>query len=255
MGRARAHGAIDVPEPDFRARLREAVRPEFSVHLLTASGAALAFLALLAAIRESWSAMFLWIGLSLFVDGIDGAIARRLRVAERLPRWSGEVLDLVVDFVTYVFVPAYAIAHAGVVPDGLATAAGLAVVVTGALYFADRRMKTDDSYFRGFPATWSPVAFYLILLRPDPWIGAIAVATLSVATFAPLTFVHPFRVTRLRSLTVAALALWSMLALLAIWQDMKPAAWVTVALCVIAVYFLCSGLWRRPDPAREGEQG
>ena len=61
-------------------------------------------------------------------------------------------LDFVVDFATYVFVPAYAIAASGLLPSFVALALGLIVTVTGALYFADRRMKTSDSYFRGFPA-------------------------------------------------------------------------------------------------------
>ena len=123
-------------------------RSAFAVHILTASGAAIAFLAMQAAVERDWSAMFLWLGLALVVDGIDGPMARKLRVVTLLPRWSGDVLDLVVDFLTYVFVPAYAISHAGVLPDVLAIPAGLAIVVTAALYFADRQMKTDDNYFR-----------------------------------------------------------------------------------------------------------
>src|SRR5690348_17747301 len=127
-------------------------------------GAALGFAALVAATRGEWGLMFQCLGVALFVDGVDGTIARRLNVAELLPRWSGDVLDLVVDFLTYVFVPAYAIAHAGVLPAPLAVPAGIAIVVTSALYFADRQMKMDDNSFRGFPALWNAVAFYLILL-------------------------------------------------------------------------------------------
>jgi len=104
----------------------------FAVHVLTASGAALAFLALLAAVGGAWELMFLSLGLALIVDGVDGTIARSLKAAELLPRWSGEVLDLVVDFVTYVFVPAYAIAASGLLPPVLAAGAGVLIVMTGA---------------------------------------------------------------------------------------------------------------------------
>ena len=89
----------------------------------------------------------------------------RLNVAEVLPRWSGDVLDLVVDFLTYVFVPAYAITAGGLVPAPLAVPAGVVVVMTGAVYFADRSMKTPDNYFRGFPALWNAAAFYLFILQ------------------------------------------------------------------------------------------
>src|SRR5215208_4134084 len=127
----------------------------FAVHIFTASGAALALASLIYAVRGEWPAMFMCLGIALVVDGVDGMIARRLEVAETLPRWSGDVLDLVVDFLTYVFVPAYAIVAGGLLPEALAIPAGIIIVITGALYFADRGMKTVDNYFRGFPALWN----------------------------------------------------------------------------------------------------
>jgi phosphatidylglycerophosphate synthase len=133
----------------------------FAVHIFTACGAACALLALLAAAETRWRAMFLWLGVALIIDGTDGPFARRLRVAAVLPRWSGEVLDLVVDVMTYVFVPAYALAASGLLPQSAAVPLGSIVVVTGALYFADQRMKTSDYYFRGFPAVWNVAVFYL----------------------------------------------------------------------------------------------
>jgi phosphatidylcholine synthase len=172
----------------------------FSVHVFTASGAALGFLALIAAVAAQWSLMFAWLGLALIVDAVDGTFARRLKVAERLPRWSGDTLDLVVDFVTYVFVPAYAIVSSGLMPTWLALPAGVVIVVTSGLYFADRRMKMLDNYFRGFPALWNLAAFYLLLLRPDPWTSAAVVAILAALSFVPFPFVHPVRVARLRKL-------------------------------------------------------
>src|SRR5919198_1407924 len=136
----------------------------FAVHIFTAAGAALALAALLYAARGEWAAMFLCLGIAMIVDGVDGTIARWLKVAEVLPRWSGDVLDLVVDFVTYVFVPAYAISAGGLLPERVALGTGIIVVVTGAIYFADRNMKTPDNYFRGFPTLWNAVVFYLFVL-------------------------------------------------------------------------------------------
>jgi phosphatidylcholine synthase len=103
----------------------------FAVHVFTACGAACALLALLAAVSAEWTRMFLWLGLSVIIDGVDGTFARRLRAAELLPRWSGETLDFVVDFSTYVFVPAYAIVACGLLPSFVALPLGLIVTVTG----------------------------------------------------------------------------------------------------------------------------
>jgi phosphatidylcholine synthase len=219
----------------------------FAVHVFTACGAACALLALIAAVNTEWTRMFLWLGLALIIDGVDGTFARRLRVAELLPRWSGETLDFVVDFATYVFVPAYAIAASGLLPSSVALPLGLIVTITGALYFADRRMKTSDSYFRGFPALWNVVAFYLLLLRPAPWLGAIAIAVLAAATFAPVHFIHPIRVPRWRLLNLAALVLWALLAALALAQNLEPPFWVAAALATIAIYFVIVGLLRGAD--------
>jgi phosphatidylcholine synthase len=214
----------------------------FAVHVLTATGAALALLGLLAAVRGAWEVMFLCLGIALIVDGIDGSIARALKVAERLPRWSGEVLDLVVDFVTYVFVPAYAIAAGGLRPLWLGAPAGIVIVMTGAIYFADRHMKTADNYFRGFPALWNVVAFYLFVLKPPPWLVAGLVALLAVGTFMPFKFLHPFRVARLRVVSTAAVVLWSLLAAYALVRSLEPGPWVAGGLVVLAVYFLGVGL-------------
>jgi phosphatidylcholine synthase len=213
----------------------------FSVHILTASGAALALIALIAAARADWAAMFLALGLALIVDAVDGPLARRLDVVNVLPRWSGATLDLIVDFATYVFVPAYAIAVSGLMPADLAVPAGVVIAIAGALYFADRDMKTSDNYFRGFPGVWNLVAFYLLLLQPTQWIAAAIVALFVVLTFCPIRFVHPFRVAFLRPLTVSLLVLWAVLALIAVADGLKPTWWVTAALCAIGAYFLTLG--------------
>ena len=220
----------------------------FLIHVLTASGAALAFLALRAAVAGRWPEMFMWLGLALIVDAVDGPLARYFRVSETLPRWSGDTLDLVVDFVTYVFVPAYAIAASGLLSAPLDVAAGIAITVTGALYFADRRMKMPDNYFRGFPTLWNAAAFYLLLLRPAPWLAAAIVTLLCVLTFVPFPFVHPLRVRRLRVFNLALLAIGAALAVVTLMRDMTPGPWVTGALCGIGLYIVAAGAFRRYDP-------
>jgi phosphatidylcholine synthase len=220
----------------------------FAVHVFTACGAGCALFALLAAVGAHWSAMFAWLGLALAIDGVDGSLARRLRVAEVLPRWSGEVLDLVVDILNYVFVPAYALVAGGLLPHPLAVPLGLVIVVTAALYFADRSMKTADNYFRGFPAIWNVAVFYLFLLKLPGLIAAAIVLALAVLTFAPVHFIHPVRIARLRMLTLAASALWALLALVAVWHNLEPNRWITAILCVLAIYFVGIGFSRRRHP-------
>jgi len=218
----------------------------FAVHVFTATGAAIAFLALILATGEHWAAMFFCLGCALIVDGVDGPLARAFNVAQVLPRWSGETLDIVVDFVTYVFVPAYAIAASGMLPRALAIPAGVIVVISGALYFADRNMKTADNYFRGFPGVWNLAAFYLYVLEPSEWIAAAMIAVLAALTFAPIKFLHPLRVKRLRALNVGLLLAWAVLALVTVVDNLQPGPYVTWPLALIAVYFFVAGLLPRP---------
>ena len=217
----------------------------FAVHVLTASGAGFALVALILATGGQWSAMFVCLGLALVIDAVDGPLARAFKVADVLPRWSGDTLDIVVDFVTYVFVPAYAIAGSGLMPPALALPAGIVIVVTGAIYFADRKMKTADNFFRGFPVLWNLAAFYLDLLQPEEGLAAAAVALLAILTFAPIKFLHPLRVTRLRTANIVLLALWAALAIIAVVDDLSPGPYVIWGLVLIAVYFFGVGLLPR----------
>lgn len=218
-----------------------------AVHVLTAAGAGLALLALLAAARAEWSRMFLWLGIAALVDGIDGPLARRLRVNDVAPRWSGDILDLVVDFSTYVFVPAFVLTTSGILPAAMEVPMGLLIVMSGALYFADRGMKMAGHYFRGFPAIWNVAAFYLFILKPNPWAAAVALIGLALLCFAPVPFVHPLRVQWPRSLNMAMLAGWAILAAYALRSDLNPGFPATALLCAIGVYFVGIGLMR---PAR-----
>jgi phosphatidylcholine synthase len=180
----------------------------FAIHLLTASGAALALLAVMAISDGDWRTAFIWLGIALLIDGVDGPIARRHRVRERLPKWDGAALDFVVDYTTYVFTPAIIAAQALELSPQLGALIGIVIAVSGALYFADTRMKQPDNSFRGFPAVWNMAVFVLYAFLPPPAVTVVIVLVLAVMTFLPVNFVHPVRVIRWRAVTLACLAMW-----------------------------------------------
>jgi phosphatidylcholine synthase len=165
-----------------------------------------------------------------------------------LPRWSGDVLDLVVDILNYVFVPAYAIVASGLLPDAAAIPLGIAIVVTGSLYFADRLMKTSDYYFRGFPAIWNVAVFYLFVLKPQPLSATVSIVMLAVFTFIPFHVMHPMRMPHLRAITLVALAIWALLAAYAVATNLDPGFWTQTSLCFLAIYFIAVGFLRRHHP-------
>jgi phosphatidylcholine synthase len=216
----------------------------FSVHLFTASGGAVAVLALYAAIERNFPVCFAWLGLAFFIDGIDGTLARAAKVKVTAASIDGAILDLVVDFLTYVLVPVVALWRSDLIPTEASFWIGLVVTIASALYFADTRMKTDDFWFRGFPATWNILVLYLFVLRP-PWAVSAAILLAAAAMmFSPVVFVHPLRVAKLRRLTIAMTVAWFAFAAAAIVEKLSPSGWVAVGLAVTAVYFLALPLLR-----------
>jgi phosphatidylcholine synthase len=208
------------------------------VHVFTALGAVCGLLAALAAFDGAWQRMFAWLGFALLIDGIDGSFARLARADERLPRFSGERLDLVIDYVTYVFVPALALVHAGFLNGTLGLVFAALILLSSLFHFADLASKGEDYSFVGFPAVWNVVAFYIFVLATPPWVTYLIVSSGVVLTFAPMRWVHPLRVARLRLATLMVTLIWAVAAIMAVWQGFPPSPWVQVVLVAVAAYLV-----------------
>jgi phosphatidylcholine synthase len=217
----------------------------FAVHIFTASGAAIAFLSLTAAIDHRMGLAFGWLGLALIIDGIDGTFARAWAVKTYAPHLSGDVLDLVVDYVTYVFVPAVILLMSGIYPHWLLATQGAIIVLSAALYFASNTMKTNDYWFRGFPAVWNLIIFLILAFDPPAVLATLAIIALAFAQASNFTFVHPVRVKMWRPLTLMLLLIWSVAAVIALNEDMKVDIITQWILGLIALYFLVLGFFRQ----------
>jgi phosphatidylcholine synthase len=218
--------------------------PASLVHILTAGGSALALMALLAAANSNWQEMFVWLGLALIVDGIDGPLARATQVEQILPRFSGVRLDLIVDYLTYVAVPAFALARAELLPEAFRLPAAIAILLSSLFHVADRDSKTEDGYFVGFPAIWNIVCLYLFAFTPQPAVALGVIIALVAATFVPIHYVHPLRVAHLRLVTLTVTALWTAGAIGAVLNPFPSPLWVELLLASTALYFICIGLTR-----------
>jgi phosphatidylcholine synthase len=216
----------------------------FLVHCFTACGAALGFAALLAAVGGQFSAMFAWLGAALAIDAADGSLARRYRVEETAPYIDGVVLDLVVDFLTYVVVPLVALWRSNLLLPPLAVLVCCVVCAASALYFADRRIKTHDLWFRGFPAIWNILIFYILVLRPGPLVTTLVILVFACLLFAPVAFVHPLRVLRLRKVTITLTVLWCLAAIAAVFQGLEAGFLSKAVLIVVGVYYIVLPLLR-----------
>ena len=177
----------------------------WAVHLLTASGAVLGVLALLAVAEGDFSRAALLMLAALAIDSVDGTLARWFRVAEILPGFDGRRLDDLVDYLNYVIVPAVFMVASGALPGwGWASLP----VLASAYGFSQHEAKTDDHFFLGFPSYWNVVAIYLWQLDLPPALSAALVAGLALAVFVPLKYVYPSRMHALWRTTNAGAALW-----------------------------------------------
>jgi phosphatidylcholine synthase len=215
-----------------------------SVHLLTATGAVLALLALRAAHADDWQMMFVWLGAALFVDAIDGPLARLVGVTTVLPRFSGERLDLIVDYLTYVAVPAFALTEASLLPEAVRLPAAIAILLSSLFHVSDVNSKTEEGYFVGFPAIWNIVLLYLFALQPPPLVSLAIVTFFVLLTFVPILAVHPFRVARLRPLSFLVTLVWVGAAAMAVANPFPSPLWVQALLLLTSAYFTGVGLYR-----------
>jgi len=188
--------------------------------------------------------MFVWLGAALIVDAADGPLARKLEVKTVLPRFSGERLDLIVDYLTYVAVPAYALTEAPLLPEHARLPAAAAILLSSLFHVADTESKTEEGYFVGFPAIWNIVLLYLFALGLPPYVALAVVVSFVLATFVPLLAVHPFRVARLRPLTCLITLLWAGAAAAAVANPFPSPLWVQVLLVATALYLAGLGLYR-----------
>lgn len=226
-----------------------------TVHLFTATGAVFAMLAMLAAVDGKWSLMFVWLVVAFFVDGIDGPMARRYHVKRFAPEFDGVLLDLIIDYLTYVFIPAFALFKSGLMDGWTGWVAIFVITFASAMYFADTRMKTQDNSFKGFPGCWNMAVLVFFALEPNFWIILAFVAALAVAMFLPLKFVHPVRTQRWRGLTLPVAIAWTFFAGWAAWVDFHPESWAHWGLVVTTFYLLFAGIAQQIIPARDGQAG
>ncbi|MBI3263553.1 MAG: CDP-diacylglycerol O-phosphatidyltransferase [Acidobacteria bacterium] len=221
------------------------------VHTYTAAGAVVAVFGLEAIVTADYRAAFLWMLGATVIDATDGVLARLARVKERLPSIRGDRLDDIVDYLTYVFLPAYLMLRADLLPRGWGVAVVGAVLLASAFGFVSERAKTPDGFFTGFPSYWNIVAFYLYAAHPRPSVSAWLLLGLSAMVFVPIRYVYPSRTLALRSLTVSLTVAWALLVLFLIME--LPGRHTTLLWLSLAypVYYVVLSMVLTTRPARQ----
>jgi phosphatidylcholine synthase len=207
-------------------------------HAYTASGAVLAFLAARDVIEHDYRTAFFWLYLQVFVDATDGVLARSARVSQVVPWFNGAKLDDIVDYLTYVFVPALLVWRALLVPDAWALPVAAAMLLSSAYGFNRDDAKTSDHFFTGFPSYWNVVVFYLLVAGLPSSVNAILLLTLAVLVFVPIRYVYPSRTAIFQKFTVGLGAVWGALMIVMLWQYPFVSPTVLWLSMVFPVYYV-----------------
>lgn len=225
-------------------------RTGFTVHLLTASGVIAGFLALQSVVSGHVRAALVWLIITIFLDGIDGPIARRFDVKVHAPHIDGHVLDLVIDYVTCVVVPVALMIHVDVVPEPASIPIAALILVSSALWFARTDQETDDAWFNGFPAMWSIVIPAFVILGTSQVRAAVLSVVFSILQLSNVKFPHIVRVRAMRKATYTAAALYFAAFCVMCADFPRTAGWAREVLLVGPMYLFAIVVWRTWFPRR-----
>ena len=178
-------------------------------HFYTATGTVWALLATAMTFAHNFRAAFIFLVVATFVDSTDGFLARALNVKERTPNFDGALLDNIIDYMTFVFVPALIVWQADLVPVPFPVCA--AILMSSAYGFAHSAAKVEagDHFFTGFPSYWNIVVVYLYILQLPRLTNAIILVILVVLVFVPLRYIYPSRTRTLQTPTLILGASWA----------------------------------------------
>ncbi|HKY09489.1 MAG TPA: CDP-alcohol phosphatidyltransferase family protein [Candidatus Binatia bacterium] len=226
------------------------------VHLYTASGVVVGFIAVLSIEQGEFRSAFFLMALAVALDATDGTLARAARVKERIPWFDGNALDNIVDYFNYVIVPALLLFRANLLPPDDALWLAVLPLLASAYGFSQTNAKTPDNFFLGFPSYWNIVVFYLYVLWAPMWLNAFLVIALSALVFVPLQYVYPSRSPHLRMQTNVLGALWALAVLYIMYKLPDVPRGIVFASLIFPAYYTVLSLWleyrRLSQPSSSG---
>jgi phosphatidylcholine synthase len=210
----------------------------WSVHLFTASGMLAGFMAILAISEKNWRLAMAWLLVALVIDGVDGTLARKLKVKEVLPNVNGKTFDYIIDFANYAIIPTYFFYQANLVPESWNLPISFLILIVSAIYYGKEGMVSDDYYFIGFPVMWNIVVFYLVFVFSLGKLeNAAIIVVFSILHFVPIKFAYPSRTVRLKFATIAVTAVFLIVTPLTVWLYPNVPDWLKwIATACLAYY-------------------
>ncbi|MEM9776708.1 MAG: CDP-alcohol phosphatidyltransferase family protein [Chloroflexota bacterium] len=217
----------------------------WSVHAFTATGGFWGLLGLYAAVNQDWRMVFFWMIVATFVDAVDGYFARLANVKKVIPHFDGALLDNIIDYFTYVLLPAAVVyLHPNLMPSWeWAIGAAAIMSMTSGYQFCRTDAKTEDHTFLGFPSYWNIVVMYLVLLTPNPWVSFALLALCGVLVFVPIKYAYPSRMLRFQTPTLVLSYIWGAILAVAIFMYPNHPIWLVYTSLFFSVYYIGISLY------------
>jgi len=211
------------------------------VHLFTSTGVIAAFMAIraISEMQADWQReAMLWLILALFIDGVDGAMARATKAKEVLPGWDGKSIDYVIDFLTYAVIPAFFFYQSGLLPEGWKLVTVFAILLTSAMYYGKMGMVSDDLYFIGFPVMWNMVVYAMFfILSLNVWVNFALIFFFCIMHFVPLKYVYPSRTPHFKTLNILNSVLFFISNGIILYLYPEKNIWVTSVAILTFLYY------------------
>jgi phosphatidylcholine synthase len=214
----------------------------WSAHLFTASASLWGLLTLLAITNGEWISAFIWMGVAIVIDSFDGFLARRVRVKEILPEFDGALLDNMLDFLNYVFVPAFFLTQGNLLPQPVGLVGAMLILLASSYQFCQSDAKTEDHYFKGFPSYWNIMVFYLFILNLNGWVNFAVVVILSILVFVPIKYIYPSRTSFYQTLNLAATGMWAIANAVILFTYPNHPQWLVLVSLLFALYYTVMSL-------------
>jgi phosphatidylcholine synthase len=154
------------------------------------------------------------------------------------PGVDGAKLDDLVDYLTFVFLPAYLVYQLDMLPDRWAIPVVSAMLLSSAYGFSASNAKTADHFFTGFPSYWNVVVFYLFALHTKPVGNAAVLLGLAALVFVRVGYVYPSRTPTWRSVTLALGVFWAGIVAWCVWTLPHSPRVLVIGSLVFPVYYV-----------------
>lgn len=175
------------------------------VHFLTGSGIIFSFLALVSVIEGYKLQTFMFLGVALIIDIIDGTLARRYKIDVIFPNIDGKTLDTIIDYINYILIPCIMLYKFNYLPQNFSLIIPIVILCISLYSYINIKLIDASFSYLGFPSIWNIILLYLEILSFNKWINLLIIIFFVFLKFVPFKVLHPMRFPKLKKTNITLL--------------------------------------------------